>query len=523
MASPYRLKTALPEDLLRVHTCVWREGLSELGEATLTLLSERKDIQAVDLLGKPAALSIAQRADAPRHLSGYVTRFAQVGFEGRYCVYEMSLKPWLWLLTRTADCRVFQRQSVPEIVKKVFEDHPVARFEFKLLRPYRPWRYCVQYRETDFNFIARLLEHEGIYWYLEHDDKGHKLVLCDSASGHDPAPGCESLPFYGGASQVPPQLEHVERWGSVQCLKPGKVAITSYDFERPSTSLLAQQNQTRDYNLSDGEIFDYPGVYTKSADGAQYAEDRLDEIQSGVDLFDASTNAQGVATGHLLTLTRHPRDDQNAQYLVTATTLQLSQATSESGSGESSLRCSFSCMPAKQQYRPARHAQAHGAGAADRHRHRAAGRGDLHRQVRPGEGAVPLGPARPARRRDLLLGQRGASLGGLQLRRRAHPAHRPGGDRRLHGGRPRHADHHRAHLQRREHAALGAAGQRHAERLPDPLQQGWGLRQRQRDPLRGQAGGGAAVDPCREGPAHRGRARRRQVGGQRPAQDHRPA
>ncbi|QPF71788.1 type VI secretion system tip protein VgrG [Roseateles sp. DAIF2] len=352
--SPYRLKTALPEDLLRVHTCVWREGLSELGEATLTLLSERKDIQAVDLLGKPAALSIAQRADAPRHLSGYVTRFAQVGFEGRYCVYEMSLKPWLWLLTRTADCRVFQRQSVPEIVKKVFEDHPVARFEFKLLRPYRPWRYCVQYRETDFNFIARLLEHEGIYWYLEHDDKGHKLVLCDSASGHDPAPGCESLPFYGGASQVPPQLEHVERWGSMQCLKPGKVAITSYDFERPSTSLLAQQNQSRDYNLSDGEIFDYPGVYTKSADGAQYAEDRLDEIQSGVDLFDASTNAQGVATGHLLTLTRHPRDDQNAQYLVTATTLQLSQATSESGSGESSLRCSFSCMPAKQQYRPAR-------------------------------------------------------------------------------------------------------------------------------------------------------------------------
>ena len=354
MASPFRLKTALPDDVLRVHSCTSREGLSDAGDTTLTLLSERKDILASELLGKLATLTIALREDAPRHVSGYVTRFAQRGFEGKHCVYEMQLKPWLWLLSRTSDCRIFQEMSVPDIVKQVFEDHPVARYEFKLLRPYRTWNYCVQYRETDFNFVARLLEHEGIYWYVEHDESGHKVVLCDSASGHDAKPGCESLPFYGSESQGAPQLEYVQGWSGAQCVRPGKVVITDYDFQKPSSALETSQMVKRDYDLSDGEIFDYPGGYIQTGDGSQYVEDRLDELQSSHETYDGTTNAQGVQTGHLLSLTRHPRDSENAQYLVTGTQLSLHQAANESGSGETSLRCSFSCIPAQQQFRPGR-------------------------------------------------------------------------------------------------------------------------------------------------------------------------
>ena len=354
MASPFRLKTALPDDVLRVHSCTSREGLSEAGDTTLTLLSERKDILASELLGKLATLTIALREDAPRHLSGYVTRFAQRGFEGKHCVYEMQLKPWLWLLSRTADCRIFQEMSVPDIVKQVFEDHPVARYEFKLLRPYRTWNYCVQYRETDFNFVARLLEHEGIYWYVEHDESGHKVVLCDSASGHDAKPGCESLPFYGSGAQAAPQLEYVQSWNSAECVRPGKVVITDYDFQRPSNDLETSRGQPRNYDLSDGEIFDYPGGFIVGGDGAQYAEDRLDELQTAYQSHEGSTNAQGVHAGHLLTLTRHPRDIENTEYLVTSTVLQLQQAANEAASGDTSLRCSFSCIPSSQQYRPPR-------------------------------------------------------------------------------------------------------------------------------------------------------------------------
>ena len=341
---------------MRVHAFESSEALSKLGETKLKLLSERKDIGASELLGKPVTLTIALRDGAPRHLSGYVSRFVQGGFEGRFCVYEMTVKPWLWLLTRTTDCRIFQEMSVPDIVKSVFEDHPVARFEFNLLRPYRSWTYCVQYRESDFNFVARLLEHEGIYWYVTHDEAGHKLVLCDSASAHDAVAGCEALPFYGADGQVPPQLEHIHGWSAVQCLMPGKVAVTDYDFKRPSTSLLTTQARTRSYDFSDGEVFDFPVGYRQTADGAQYAEDRLDEIQSGFEVFNAETNAQGVCTGHLLKMVRHPRDDQNAQYLVTGTTLQVKQAANESGAGVGDFQCSFSAIPAAQQFRPLRHA-----------------------------------------------------------------------------------------------------------------------------------------------------------------------
>ncbi|WP_416762587.1 type VI secretion system Vgr family protein [Roseateles sp. So40a] len=354
MAAPFRLKTALADDLLRVHACASREALSDLGESTLTLLSERKDIRAAELLGKPATLTMALRDDAPRHLSGYVTRFAQTGFEGKHTVYQMTLRPWLWLLTRTADCRIFQEMTVPDIVKAVFDDHPVARHEFKLMRAYRPWTYCVQYRETDFNFVARLLEQEGIYWYFTHDEGGHTLVLTDAASAHDCAPGCESLPFYGGVNNAPPELEYVDAWVTQESLKPGKVVITDYDFERPSTSLETKQDRARDYDLSDGEIFDYPGGYVQSSDGAQYVEDRLDEIQTAYARFDGDTNAQGVRTGHLLSLARHPREDQNAKYLVIGTTTQMRQAATESDSGESGLRCRFHAIPADQQFRPER-------------------------------------------------------------------------------------------------------------------------------------------------------------------------
>ena len=163
---------------------------------------------------------------------------------GRYYGYRASVRPWLWFLTRTADCRIFQELSVPDIVKKVFEDHPAANFEFKLFRSYRKWTYCVQYRESDFNFIARLLEHEGIYWYLQHSDGDSKLVLVDSQSAHDAAPGCDTLPFYDDTHGTTPDYESVLEWDFSSEVEADAVVLTSYDFERPSTSLKVGARKT---------------------------------------------------------------------------------------------------------------------------------------------------------------------------------------------------------------------------------------------------------------------------------------
>jgi type VI secretion system secreted protein VgrG len=354
MLNPCQIKTPLPEDTLRLSSCVARESFSVLGDMDVTVLGKDPNISADKLLGKTVTVSVLMRDQTSRELSGYVTRFTQNGTDGAFFVYQMTVRPWLWMLTRTADCRIFQDMSVPDIVKSVFADHPVADFELKLFRSYRKWAYCVQYRETDFNFVARLLEHEGIYWYFEHAKGKHKLVLVDSSSAHDTTAGHGTLPYYGTAGQAPPDIDCVNHWAVSREVEPGKVVLTDHDFERPSTSLKVDKAHTRSYDLSDAEVFDYPGGYTQAADGAQYAENRMEELQSDFEVFHGAANTVGLRTGHTIKLQRHPREDQNAEYLVTATTLQIQHPGYESDAGPALFQCDFGTIVSGQQYRPTR-------------------------------------------------------------------------------------------------------------------------------------------------------------------------
>jgi len=358
MPAPITLKSPLPAKDLMFESMTASAGLSMLGEMQLGLVSEKPDLKPEDLLGKPMTVSVALRDDKQRHFHGYVTRFGIGAHRGRYFGYQASVRPWLWFLTRTADCRIFQEQSVPDIVKKVFEDHGNASFEFKLFRSYRKWVYCVQYRETDYNFIARLLEHEGIYWYIEHGDGTSKVVLVDSQSAHDAAPGCESLPYYEGAAGTAPDTECISDWRFASEVETDKVALTSYDFERPSTSLKADAKKSHKYSLPDFEMFDFQGEYVQAADGTQWAEDRLDEHQSRFQMAHGGSNAHGIEVGRLLELARHPRPDQNDKYLITAIAVNAHVEAYESSNGANSsagaFRCDFSAIPSAQQFRPPR-------------------------------------------------------------------------------------------------------------------------------------------------------------------------
>ncbi len=192
--------------------------------------------------------------------------------------------------------------------------------------------------------------------------------------------------------------------------------------------------------------------------------------------------------------------------------------------GGAEYRCSFVAMPSKQQFRPKRLTpKPFVQGPADGGRRRPGRRRDLHRQVRPGEGAVPLGPRwREEQGRELLLlGAGVTAVGGQGVGRRGHPAHRPGSDRRLPRRRSRPADHHRPGLQRRADAAVRAAGEHDADRHEEPQHQGRRAGQLQRDPVRGPEGLGAGLHPRREEPGHRGRERRDPLGGARPEEDDR--
>jgi type VI secretion system secreted protein VgrG len=350
------ITTPLDADVLLFHGMHGREELSRLFEYQLDLLSPKKDVNIDDILGKNVTVKLALPDDNTRYFNGYVTRFAQSGVYGRYHRYSAVVRPWLWFLTRTADCRIFQEMTVPDIVKKVFSDHGTADFTFELTGTYRKWTYCVQYRETDFNFISRLLEQEGIYYYVRHTDGHNTVVFTDSTSKHVATPGYEQLPFVSPEQVVRPELEHVSRWEFGREIQPGVYVHDDYDLERPSVELKTRKVLTRSYAPSDYEVYDYPGLYVQKPDGEQYAGVRIDELGTQFEIAHASSNAKGIHVGALLTLENCRREDQNCEHVIIAAShdLEFSEYEAMPEGAGTRYHCNFSAMISKQQFRPRR-------------------------------------------------------------------------------------------------------------------------------------------------------------------------
>ena len=350
------ISTPLGEDVLLFHGMHAREELGRLSEYDVSLLSEQPDIDVDAILGKNVTVHLSLPDDSERHFNGYVTRFSQGGRLGRYFRYHARLSAWPWFLTRTADCRIFQEMKVPDILRQVFDDHSMADVAFELTSTYRKWTYCVQYRETDFNFVSRLMEQEGIYFYFRHDDGKHTMVLTDSTAKHVPAAGYETLLFIPPGTNVRAEFEHVSAWDFSREVQPGVYVHDDYDLERPSVELKTRKTISRSFTPSDYEVYDYPGHYVQSAHGDQYATVRIEEFGAQFELARAWTNARGVSVGALFNLDQYPRDDQNREHLVVASSYDLEFSGYEGmpDSGGSACRCSFSAMPSSQQFRPRR-------------------------------------------------------------------------------------------------------------------------------------------------------------------------
>src|SRR3954469_21619685 len=189
-----------------------REELGRLGEYELELLSTDRAVNLDAVLGKSVTVKLELANDKVRTFSGYVTRFSLAGMHGRYHRYQATLRPWLWFLTRTTNCRIFQGKKIPEVLKEIFEKHTsVADVKFELTESYTPLDYCVQYRESDFNFVSRLMEDEGIYYWFEDKDGKESLILTDTPASHESVAGCESLP-YGAVMAAAPDIEYVSEW-----------------------------------------------------------------------------------------------------------------------------------------------------------------------------------------------------------------------------------------------------------------------------------------------------------------------
>jgi type VI secretion system secreted protein VgrG len=356
-ARPVEITTPLGDDVLLFHRMTADEALGRPFRFDLNLLSKEPDIKFADILGQKITIRLNLPEDKERYFNGFVSRFSQEGMVDEFHAYHMTVHPWLWFLSRTSDCRIFQEKSVPDIIKEVFRDHGFTDFEDALSGSYRTWNYCVQYRETDFNFVSRLMEQEGIYYYFKHQKEKHVLVLSDSISSHAPFPDYEKLPFFPPDEHLRRERDHIYHWHLKQEIQPGVCALNEYDFTRPKANMQVKSSIQRSYAHASLEIFDYPGEYPDTSDGETYARARIEELQVEHEQATGQGNARGLAAGNLFELTDYPREDQNREYLIIAATHQIVSDAYTSGHAKETERdytCSFNALPSKQPYRQAR-------------------------------------------------------------------------------------------------------------------------------------------------------------------------
>lgn len=329
------------------------EELGRLFNYELQLHSLDNAIDLNQLLGKPMSLSLQLDGGGERHFHGIVARCSQNVDQGQFASYQVTLRPWLWLLTRTSDCRIFQNLTIPQIIKQVFRDLGFSDFEDALSRPYREWEYCVQYRETSFDFVSRLMEQEGIYYFFRHEQGRHVLVLADAYGAHANVPGYASVPYYPKNEQQR-ERDHIHDWHLAQEVQPGSLELNDYDFQRPSARIDVRSAMPRPHTAGDYPLYDYPGIYVQSEDGEHYARTRIEALQTLHEQVELAGNARGLGSGHLFSLTGFSRQDQNREYLIVGARYYISQESGETGGGAPSAQfeSSLTCIDAQQSYRP---------------------------------------------------------------------------------------------------------------------------------------------------------------------------
>ncbi|MBK8184486.1 MAG: type VI secretion system tip protein VgrG [Candidatus Competibacteraceae bacterium] len=346
----------LADDALLLHRMQAFDHLGQLFEYRLELLSEDNDIDLDTVLGRNMTVRVETITEgaATRYYNGYVSDFRYAGIRGRHAVYRAVLRPWLWFLTHNIDCRIFQNQTVPDLIMALFRERGFSGFENRLSGHYRPRDYCVQYRETDFNFISRLMEQEGIYYYFKHQNGFHLVVLADGYGSHQKVRGYADIPYYPPDPQHHRQRDHIFDWAVGKQVQTGACALSDFDFKAPRKNLDARRAMENSGVSRGFELFDFPGQYAEHDQGDDYVRVRLEALAARREIVQGQAKAQGLLAGALFALSRYPRADQNDDYLVVSTDYELraeDYETGQDGNGGYHYQCRFAAIRGQQAFR----------------------------------------------------------------------------------------------------------------------------------------------------------------------------
>ena len=343
---PIVAHTPLP-GILGFASMTGHEQLSALFEFDVELIATTISLDLKSLLGQPLTLEI-ETSVAPRFLNGQIVKCVLVGRENNssdYFVYRATVRPSMWYLTQTTDNKIFQDKTVPDVLREVLGEYgfPV---EYKLLNTYRNWEYCVQYQESDFDFVSRLMEHEGIYYWFRHENGQHTLVICDDISAHSDMPGYMAVPYIDGHRHLGANREYVSGWHVQAQIIPDSYATVDYDFRKPRVSLDALSRGESAGQPVGLEVYEWQGGYQEIEHGESYSRIRLEELQASREQIQGVTNVRGMAPGYLFTLKNHPRMAENRAYLIVSAHYRMSIAGYTSGTNrEDSFEVVFSALP----------------------------------------------------------------------------------------------------------------------------------------------------------------------------------
>ena len=340
---PLSIRTPLGPDALLLTSVEGHEEVSGLFRFRLELLADRRTpVPFEEVLGKQATVTIDMAPDGKRYVDGIVCRLSQGGRDATFTHLEAELVPRIWLLTRKVQSRIFQRMTVPEILDAVLAEVP---HRLDIVGAWEKRDYCTQYRESDFAFVSRLMEEEGIRYYFVHGDGSHEMVVTDAPLQHPAVPGPEEVAYDEVEGRGRQDEMRVTSWTKSQCVRSSLTTLRDHSFELPGQSLEAQQatigsvpvgEVSHELKVVPGgelEVYDFPGGYAQRFDGvasggAPQPEElkkifpdglrtvrvRMEQEEMAAFEVSGESGCRHFTAGHQFTLSRH--FDGNGPYVL---------------------------------------------------------------------------------------------------------------------------------------------------------------------------------------------------------------
>ncbi|EOT2831465.1 type VI secretion system Vgr family protein, partial [Escherichia coli] len=318
----------------------------------LGYVSPAANLQLKPMVGKDLCVNIELDGGGKRYISGLVTAARVAGHQGRSVVYELRLEPWLKILTHTSDYKAFQNKNVVEILDEVLDEYPWP-VEKRLVENYPTRAWQVQYGETDFDFVQRLMQEWGIYWWFEHSENSHTLVLADAINVHKACADSPLVCYYQKGLKLDKEFIHTIT--ANESLRSGQWVLNDFDFMKPRSLLKSTVANPRETGLAEYEHYEWPGDYFTKSEGEMLTRIRMEEQRSPGSRVQGSGNIRTLMTGFTFTLENYPTAEVNREYLLVQTTLFIQDNAQHSGQEQHfSYSTSFELHPTSEVYRPQR-------------------------------------------------------------------------------------------------------------------------------------------------------------------------